>query len=185
MTPVKELGYIAVIIAEENLNEVISRVQSVLLKCKHVKKIEIIWFGRSFEQTTKISWENFKNDATGVSIDVNIVEMRLKNISTIFYPFESVMSYEGVLLVRESAKLDHDRANWATRIEKGFKAWLKQPDKLVSLSRSGSWFDLIGFYHSIYNRIFIDQIGMPNVSFNEQVDQMLKIIGRKDSVVFI
>ncbi len=117
---------------------------------------------------------------------VNIRIMRFKQLNTIFYPFDTVLAYEGVLLVRESTRLEGDGASWAAKIERAFDVWLQWPDKLVSIGGNRSWQESIGFYHSIYNQVYLEEVGISGkLSFGKQVDRMVEMAGGKEAVSFV
>ncbi len=117
---------------------------------------------------------------------VNIRIMRLKRLNTIFYPFDTVLAYEGVLLVRESTRLEGDGASWAAKIERAFDVWLQWPGRLVSIGDNSSWQESIGFYHSIYNQVYLEEVGISGkLSFGKQVDRMVEMAGGKEAVSFV
>jgi hypothetical protein len=147
-------------------------IDEVIWRCSSLDKILVLWFGEPNANLSSLQEMANQKSLTNIKKNFHIKLMRLKQINTVFYPFDELFeSTESILLLRESKSLLNDLTS--KRIEQAFLAWTNKPHDLIKITRDAY------FYHSIFNQIYFSHVFSTvksNMNFNNELFTMSSMI---------
>ena len=148
----KKSGFTAVIIGSKHIESTIYLIQNILIKCKSLNQIVLLWYGfeniQLVQNLTRHSYNNIENNST---ILIHIKLMNVKRIQTIFYPFsEFSHSTESIFMMEEHSQA-HPKLT-PNRIEAAYDSWSRNPSLMKQFLRR------FFFYHSIYNQFYYSKM---------------------------
>ena len=145
----KKSGFTAVIIGSKHFESVISLIENILIKCKSLNQIVILWYGfESIQNFNRYSFNNIVNNST---ILLHIKLMNVKRIQTIFYPFNELShSTESIFMMEEHSQA-HPKLT-PGRIEAAYESWSRNPSFMKHFLKQ------FFFYHSIYNQFYYSKM---------------------------